>query len=222
MIQTIEPNFEIIELFSSVQGEGILQGVPSTIIRLNHCNLNCIWCDTKETLSEAPTHYTLSELLYSIEERGNRYVIITGGEPMITEGIETLSHKLHNTGYHITIETNATIVRNVSCDLISLSPKLSNSQNTNSLKPEVIKFYLQNYNYQVKFVVQSDRDLHEILGLLDSLGSVKMERIILMPQASTIEELLATQQHVVELCIKYGFRYGNRLQLQLWGNEPRH
>ena len=37
---------KISEVFATIQGEGILSGVPSLFIRVSGCNLRCVWCDT--------------------------------------------------------------------------------------------------------------------------------------------------------------------------------
>lgn len=42
-------NYQVHEMFSSIQGEGVLVGKPSTFIRLQGCNVGCSWCDAKRT-----------------------------------------------------------------------------------------------------------------------------------------------------------------------------
>src|SRR5262245_7737884 len=118
----------ISEIFHSIQGEGTLTGTPSTFVRTTGCNLRCTWCDSDYT-SWNPEGENLSipQILDRVSDYPSTHVVITGGEPLIAKGIETLTHELRDAGYHITIETAATIWADVVCDLASISPKLSNS-----------------------------------------------------------------------------------------------
>ena len=40
------PQYRIVEIFESLQGEGWNTGMPAVFIRLGKCNLACSWCDT--------------------------------------------------------------------------------------------------------------------------------------------------------------------------------
>src|SRR5580704_13562166 len=100
----------ISEIFYSVQGEGMLAGVPSVFVRTSGCNLRCSWCDTPYT-SWKPEGEELSIdaiVTRSAEFPAARHVVITGGEPMIAPGIVELSNRLRQRGLHITFETAGT------------------------------------------------------------------------------------------------------------------
>src|ERR1700682_433413 len=119
---------KIAEIFYSVQGEGMLVGVPSVFVRTSGCNLRCTWCDTPYT-SWAPEgiEMSIAQIAAEVQRQGANYVVITGGEPMIAPGIVELTAQLKSQGQHITIETAGTVFAAVTCDLMSISPKLANS-----------------------------------------------------------------------------------------------
>jgi len=131
----------ISEIFRSIQGEGLLTGTPAVFVRTTGCNLRCGFCDTAYA-SWNPTgqHYDVSDVLDRIftltsplaDHDSSRleeitHIVITGGEPMLQPEMVPLTQALAEQGLHITIETAATIHHPVSCSLMSLSPKLSNS-----------------------------------------------------------------------------------------------
>src|SRR5947199_6637187 len=119
---------KIAEIFYSIQGEGVLTGVPSVFVRTSGCPLHCGWCDTDYTSWKPEgTHHTVAEVVERVAAYPARHVVITGGEPLIAEEIEALCAALRDKRYHITIETAAVAFKPVACDLASLSPKLSNS-----------------------------------------------------------------------------------------------
>ncbi len=224
----------VCEVFKSIQGEGRLQGVPSIILRLTGCNLNCDWCDTSDTLKNSVTiTYTEDELIEMLAGYNCSHIVITGGEPTLFWEIEQLIGLLKANGYYVTVETNATKYIELKCDLVSMSPKLSNSipysknnidiihqHNRRRINIEAIKHYVNTHDYQIKFVcrdLQSDFD--EVRAILEQIGDYKRENIMIMPLAGSKLELEKVQKGLVRKCVENGIRYANRLQLQIWDNS---
>ena len=143
----------VIEMFTSIQGEGKFAGSPSFFIRVSGCNLRCVFknsrCDTPYSSfdPEKSPYKTTTELVDAftkmMDEHPNVYhLVITGGEPMMyrKDMIEFLSclwdRCNENRDLFITIETNGTFEpfdeeeearAGWSIDMYSVSPKLSNS-----------------------------------------------------------------------------------------------
>src|SRR6188474_2058916 len=116
------------ELFYSIQGEGKLMGVPSVFVRASGCNLRCTWCDTPyASWDPEGDELTVEQIIGRVKGFGARYVVLTGGEPLIMPEIEELCAALHEHRFHITVETAATVYKPLKLDLASMSPKLSNS-----------------------------------------------------------------------------------------------
>ena len=166
----------IAEIFYSVQGEGSLVGVPSIFVRTSGCNLRCSWCDTPYTSWNAEgENLSVDEILERTKEFGAaRHIVLTGGEPMIAPGIVELSRRFRERGMHITIETAGTVFAPVECDLMSISPKLSNSTPDGTfraqherlrLQPDVLGRLIAAYDYQFKFVIVREEDVEEARAL---------------------------------------------------------
>jgi 7-carboxy-7-deazaguanine synthase len=223
----------IAEIFYSIQGEGRLLGVPSVFIRTSGCNLRCVWCDTPYT-SWRPEgkERSLTEIMAAVTKYPAKHVVITGGEPLLAPEIEELTKRLKQRAYHITIETAATIFKPVTCDLMSMSPKLSNStpwkrekgkfatmHEERRLNLAVMQQFIDRYDYQLKFVVDQRRDFDEIQQVLANVNHVDAARVLIMAQGRTKKELRERAPWIVELCKKHGFSYTPRLQIELWGNR---
>jgi 7-carboxy-7-deazaguanine synthase len=227
----------ISEIFYSIQGEGELTGVPSVFIRTSGCNLRCNWCDTMYASWEPEgTQMPLPDILEKVDSFPGSHCIhciLTGGEPMIAKGIHELATALRERGKHITIETAATIAPgDIACDLASLSPKLRNSAPDDRLpdtwrrkheqlrlQPEAIRKWLDHYPYQLKFVVTSAADLEEIQLLLRDLGrTIPPAKILLMPEGTSATVIRGRDETLLDLCKRHGFRYCNRLHVELFGH----
>jgi 7-carboxy-7-deazaguanine synthase len=222
----------IAEVFFSVQGEGMLVGVPSAFVRTSGCNLRCTWCDTPYT-SWRPEgdDRSLDSILEEVQGYGAKHVVVTGGEPMIAPAIVQLTERLKELDLHITIETAGTVLAPVRADLMSISPKLANStphqresgrwaarHERLRYQPEVLRHLMQGYPYQLKFVVADPGDVDEIRAMLRDLGAAA-DRVILMPEGTGPETLRSRGRWIVEICKTEGWRFSPRLHVDLWGNR---
>ena len=217
----------ISEIFYSLQGEGSLAGIPSVFIRTAGCPLRCVWCDTPHAAAHAHgRELDIDEILSRLAPHPTRHCVITGGEPLIAYDLADLAATLRSRGYHITIETAGILPpKNVVCDLASLSPKLSHSRPTdpawierherNRLQPQVLRQWMELYDYQLKFVIKSRADITEIDDLLAKIAlPVTPEKILLMPEGATHHNAA----DLAALCLERGYRYCDRLHIRLFGN----
>lgn len=223
------------EIFYSLQGEGMLTGVPSVFVRTSGCNLRCNWCDTPyASWNPEGEPWRIEQIVREVQRHPARHVVLTGGEPMIAKEIEELAGELKKHHYHITIETAATIApERIACDLASLSPKLLNSTPDSRLgatwrrkhealrwQPAVVRAWIDAYPYQLKFVVGQPEDVKEIESMLAALDrEVPRHRVLLMPEGTTVEAIRAKSGWLGELCKARGYRYAHRLHLELYGNK---
>jgi 7-carboxy-7-deazaguanine synthase len=225
----------ISEIFHSLQGEGELTGVPSVFVRTSGCNLRCNWCDTPyASWTPEGTQMRIDEIVDEVKKHPAKHVVLTGGEPMVAREIRELAATLKKLGYHLTIETAATIApEGIACDLASLSPKLKNSGPDDRLpaawrekhemlrwQPEVVQAWLASYGFQLKFVVAQMADVDEIEGMIAQLGGgIPRSKVLLMPEGTTVEALRAKAGWLGELCKVRGYRYAPRLHIELYGNK---
>jgi len=325
----------VCEIFTSIQGEGIWAGVPSTFIRLSGCNLRCAWCDTPYASWEPEGE--MMELADITAQVRADHVVITGGEPMLFEGLVELCQMIKSgagsfttpspcplplgsggeggissspregevstrpaateglsifeaTNPHpsrhvgttspckqgevtqkspspwegvaryepgegsvdspeqsricrvkITIETAGTRFLDLPCDLLSISPKLTNSiprggsytgpatvrdidpaweqrHDKERINIDVLRQLVSSYSYQLKFVVTQPSDITEIEQLLDEIGSVDPSRVILMPEGVKSDKLHAGARALVPICLEKGWRLGPRMHIDLFGD----
>jgi 7-carboxy-7-deazaguanine synthase len=223
---------KISEIFYSIQGEGMLAGVPSVFVRTSGCNLRCVWCDTPHTSwSPEGTDMTVAEIREAVLQYPAKHAVITGGEPMIAPDIIRLTESIRQLPRHVTVETAGTVYHPVACDLMSISPKLENStplereggkwapqHDRLRYRPEILKQLMTEYEYQLKFVVASPDDMNEIAKILADV-SADRSRVVLMPEGTTPEAIRDRASWLTEICKREGFRYSPRLHIDLWGNR---
>lgn len=149
---------------------------------------------------------------------------------------------------HITIETNGTIYDEEVAqwvDLVSLSPKLMSSDptlakvesagyhfggtfkfhaskriNIKAIQQWIDASHRYHHDFQLKFVVSKIDDEEEIKqAFLGQLAGFKLEDVLLMPLGGTNDELTKTTSMAVEMSVRNGWRFSNRLHISLFGSR---
>jgi 7-carboxy-7-deazaguanine synthase len=221
----------IAEIYRSIQGEGLLTGVPSVFVRASGCNLRCWFCDTPYA-SWRPEGRDMStdEIVAQVEEWDTQHVVVTGGEPMLFAELIPLCKSLRAIGRHVTIETAGTLHLPVSCDLMSISPKFASSAPPTETephwhrrhererhRPDVIRQLLAHYTYQLKFVVDRRSDLKDVRRYLTEFPEISRDRVLLMPQGTEQDGLNARAEWLRPYCESHGFIFCPRKQIEWYG-----
>jgi 7-carboxy-7-deazaguanine synthase len=226
----------IAEIFHSLQGEGRLTGVPSVFVRASGCNLRCRYCDTPyASWSPEGEELSVEEIIArvnTVAKPSTRHVVLTGGEPMLFDEVVPLTARLRELGWHITIETAGTRYQPVACDLMSISPKLSNSTPPTDLDPEASRRHQRHRHvpeairrlvaagdYQLKFVVDSPEDCREVMTYLAEFPEIDRSRALLMPQGVEADELAEKTAWIEPYCVTEGFGFCPRRQIEWFGNR---
>jgi organic radical activating enzyme len=111
------------ESFYSIQGEGFHSGKPAYFIRLSGCDVNCHWCDVKESWDISKEQYaSIDDIVNKVIKTSTKLVVITGGEPLMHD-LSDLTTALKNEDKKIHIETSGTHPLTGDFDWICFSPK---------------------------------------------------------------------------------------------------
>jgi 7-carboxy-7-deazaguanine synthase len=158
------------------------------------------------------------------------YVVITGGEPMLFAEMLPLTETLSAAGLHVTIETAGTLFLPVRCDLMSISPKLASStpaveragkwsarHEQSRHQPDVIRRLTGEYDYQLKFVIDTRADLEDVQDWLVEFPHIRRDRVLLMPQGIEQDALREIGQWLEPYCREQGFVFCPRKHIEWYG-----
>lgn len=209
---------KVIEIFKSIEGEGIRAGVPATFVRLEGCNLRCRYCDTSYSYEDpAYTEMTVQEVIDKVFRMGGKRVTLTGGEPLIHENVDLLVEALIIGGFEVNIETNGSVdltpymtygkvlvTMDYKCPCSGMEDKMLLNNLRILRKKDVIKF-----------VVASKEDLDVCRDLIKYTAA----QVFISPVFGNIEP-----KQIVEYMLEHDMQ-SCRIQLQLhkfiWKPEER-
>lgn len=168
--------YNIIEIFDTLEGEGLRSGMPTTFVRLYGCNLRCSYCDTQYSFDDSITPMLMS-LEQIIDKLNTTYkrVTLTGGEPLCAENIELLIQAMCKAGFAVNIETNGAVdlqrFTNLRTDndlnfMLSVDYKLPSSGMQNTMIEH--NFDLVDKRDIVKFIVGSNADIVQMLQIINT------------------------------------------------------
>ena len=235
------------ELYTCLQGEGKLTGVPHILIRVSGCRLRCqfanSFCDTPySSWGPEKGKFTYEDIFeFYMNNRHIKHTMITGGGPTLHRNmLVELCHLAKEFDHYITIETEGSESVGTMADLISLSPKLSNStprpgtwmpylnREVTEKDKEKHEKWRCNYDammnlidlhpdYQLKPVISNEEDLQEVKELQKILD-IPNEKVYLMPEGLEPKQLNERRRWLMDLCVREGYNFTDRLHLIAYGD----
>lgn len=169
--------YPLMEDFYTIQGEGVHTGRASYFIRLAGCDVQCWWCDVKDSWDETkhPKEKT-GEIVSRAVDSGAPFVVITGGEPLL-HNLEPLTIRLKENGLEVHIETSGSSPLSGHLDWITLSPK--------RFKKPLDEVFP--YVDELKVVVLTNKDLE--WAELNEKKCPANTRLLLQPEWDTPESI---------------------------------
>lgn len=211
----VKVNFKVVEKFISINGEGRLCGQLSVFIRFAGCNLNCSYCDTTWANEKDVTYELMSaENIYKyIKCTEVKNITLTGGEPLLQEGIlELLEVLSRDKELHVEIETNGSVLLDKFSNIenppsFTMDYKLPSSDMEDKMSLDNFK-YLTNKD-TVKFVSGSTEDLQKAKYIIDKYNLTDKTSVYISPVFGKIH-----METIVEFMVDNKMN-GVNLQVQL-------
>ncbi len=231
MAPDLPGEIRVSEVFESIQGEGPSAGSPCMFVRLAACNLRCTWCDTPYTWDWQRFDYDQEVARQGVEQVATRVrasqtsrLVITGGEPMIQQHAISRLLALLPRELVVEVETNGTFAPEPALaervDQWNVSPKLASGGDAVRLriKPAALAALRDTGRAWLKLVVDADRDMAEAEALI-GLIEWPRERVLLMPEARSRDELAERLPGVQRAAAQMRVGVSSRLHLTLWDGE---
>lgn len=166
---------KVMEIFDSIDGEGIRTGELTTFVRFAGCNLHCAWpCDTEYSINPKPDMYKEMDPMELASKIKYVNVTITGGEPLLQDKDEMIKFLklLKEFGHNVNIETNGTMdwadygewIDHVTVDYKCLSSKMTKRMNP-------LAFLGLTEDDVIKCVVASEADMEDALTFIERLNT---------------------------------------------------
>ena len=211
----------IAEIFPSIQGEGLYVGDLHFFVRFAGCNLDCYYCDTKESFKKSDNFVFqgfsgvkkiynnpigTKDFLEIFENYSNETISFTGGEPLLHTGfLKKILPDLKKNGHTIYLETNGTLVSELnevinSIDIISMDYKLDytiqNKLDSHKLHEEFYRVAIQKEVF-IKVVVDSMTTISDIEKCAEMISEIKKNHLIIQPVTGTANT--PTEEHLIAL-----------------------
>ena len=241
----------VLEVYRCVQSEGSRIGRPTIAVRTTGCTHRCWfgdggWCDSWYTsIHPEKGQFCFNDIIKTYDENPHvKEMMLTGGSPTMHPAlVNELTHLAHERNIIITIETEGShfIETDYPIDLVSLSPKFSNSvpvigtitptgkvadqrmidtHNKKRLNTEAIKQMIDFHtDYHFKPVWDgTDKNLEEIETYRVEL-EIPKNKTFIMPAGDTREQLILMYPIVFNMVSKHGYNMTGRDHIIAFNTE---
>jgi len=203
-----EPILQLSEIFYSIQGESSFAGYPCLFFRLSGCNLRCSYCDAKYTYEEPTTPTPLSTLLTEAARYPNALIEITGGEPLLQDGVYPLMDGLLAAGRTVLLETNGSLsIARVPKEVVKIVD-LKCPDSGMAEQMDLANLDLLAPHDEIKFVVSSRADYDWARAMIEEHRLAEKAKVILSPVVGRLAPALLAEWLMADALPA-------RLQLQL-------
>jgi organic radical activating enzyme len=233
----------ISEVFGpTIQGEGRHTGAPVVFVRTSGCNLDCKWCDTPFTWdwpgkngvayhrATEETTVTIDQLVDSVCALGldvlTHTIVVSGGEPLLQSKALNELRLRFDTPFHV--ETNGTRppLPEAPGDIYyAVSPKLPGSGITvrENWSATFSQWAQEAWaeRADAKFVITQPGDIDAVGQFVDRYDWPH-NRVYLMPEGRTAEELEANAPRVAQAALDHGYHYSDRVHVRIWDDKRGH
>jgi 7-carboxy-7-deazaguanine synthase len=241
----------VLEVYRCIQSEGSRFGRPTIAVRTTGCTHRCYfgdggWCDSWYTsIHPEKGTFTFDDIIKIYDDNPHvKEMMLTGGSPTMHPAlVNELTHFAHERNIIITIETEGSrfVETDYPIDLVSLSPKFSNSvpvigavtpggqvvdekmirihnmkrKNTEEIKKTLA--YHKDYHYKPVWD-GTQENLEEIEAYRVELGIPK-DKTYVMPAGDTRDTLVKMYPKVFELCAEHGYNMTGRDHIIAFNTE---
>lgn len=193
-----ERKADIVDIFSSIQGEGIFLGARQIFIRFKRCNLACDFCD--EPRDAKPREYSSSELMSVVKSlessKGPHHsVSLTGGEPLLySDFLRIFLKVLKRENFKTYLETNGTLPDELSSiinlvDIIAMDFKLPSATGERAFWKEHFKFLkiAAKRKVFVKAIVTPNTTRHDIKKAVALIKKLRKNIPLILQPATPVK-----------------------------------
>ena len=209
-------SLRITEVFTSLQGEALTSGLPTTFIRLTGCPLRCVYCDSDYAF-QGGERRSIADLVSASKTFGANLVCVTGGEPLAQPNCLSLLTSLCDAGFKVSLETSGALDVSDVDPRVSIVLDLKTPGSGESAKNLLSNLELISEKDQIKVVVTDEDDFRWFELLCDGHPSIfQAGAVWISPSHDEID-----LQVLAELIIgsRHPFRMQLQLHKQIWGEE---
>jgi len=209
-------SLRITEVFTSLQGEALTSGLPTTFIRLTGCPLRCVYCDS-EYAFQGGVQRSITSLVSEARDAGVTRVCVTGGEPLAQPNCWPLLKSLCDSGFEVSLETSGAMDINGVDERVSVVLDLKTPGSGESSKNLLSNLDLIKSKDQIKVVVTSEDDFRWFELFCDEYPSVFNAGVVWV--SPSYGEIDLAQLASLILSSKHPYRMQLQLHKQIWGEE---
>ena len=209
-------SLRITEVFTSLQGEALTSGLPTTFIRLTGCPLRCVYCDS-EYAFQGGRQRLIEDLVHEVVAIGVNRVCVTGGEPLAQPNCWPLLETLCDSAVEVSLETSGAMDIKGVDPRVSIVLDLKTPGSGESSRNLLSNLELIQSKDQIKVVVTSEDDFRWFELFCDEHPMVFNAGVIWI--SPSYGEIDLKQLASLILSSKHPYRMQLQLHKQIWGEE---